>query len=149
LGDYKLLVGPQKQASWFGAFSPNASFNEPAAKEAAATTHSPPARCPARQPQRRGPLAFEKTACVDAPCLFDIRSDPTEHNDLAQAMPAKVEAMMQRFSRLENEAHPHPPSGDDRSWPRQNDTLREFCAAAEARQRIMGPWRLVPILEGA
>lgn len=45
VGDWKLLIGPQHDATWFGMFSPNASFNATAAAA---------------------------TACEKRPCLFNI-----------------------------------------------------------------------------
>lgn len=45
IGDWKLLVGKQSFATWFGEFSPNATFNQSAAGV---------------------------TACDDKPCLFNI-----------------------------------------------------------------------------
>ena len=50
VGDWKLLIGPQHDATWFGMFSPNASFNATAAGA---------------------------TACEIRPCLFNIAVSTT------------------------------------------------------------------------
>jgi|EP01049_Picozoa_sp_SAG25_P009021 hypothetical protein len=63
VGDFKLLVGPQRMASWFGDFSPNATFNS---------------------------SATATTACAARPCLFNISagmsSFPSDFNDLSSGM---------------------------------------------------------------
>lgn len=77
MGRHKLLVGPEGQASWFGAFSPNSTAPDIGA-----------------------------TACWGGPCLFDVVADPGEHNDLAASRPDLVAALWKRFNRSNSEPHP-------------------------------------------
>ena len=88
-GKYKLLVGgsfssgvsPQLgewAASWYGTFSPNASFS------GTATYACPPS----------------------APCLFDVVADPTEHVDLSAALPNVTASMLAAFRQLDSTYHP-------------------------------------------
>ena len=144
VGDFKLLVGPQAQASWFGAFSPNATYDECVASTANATPAERVAspgnqsikRVRARCLQRRGQAAHQATACEGAPCLYDVRADPGEHEDLAARLPQVVAALLTRFRALE--ADIHPPITVDEHPPR-NRTL--FCAAAGANAHFLAPWR--------
>eukprot|EP00494_Astrolonche_serrata_P014986 UN15128 len=62
VGKYKLIVGSEKFASWYGWFSPN--------------TTTPPDLSP--------------VACQKGPCLFDIENDPGEHVDLSSDHPEIV-----------------------------------------------------------
>ena len=90
-GKYKLLVGgsfssgisPNRgewAASWFGVFSPNASWT---------------------------PNATEVYACPpSAPCLFDLEADPTEHVDLSATLPDVLADMLTAFYSLNNTYHP-------------------------------------------
>jgi len=70
-------------------------------------------------------------------CLFNLRSDPGEHADLAAAEPARFAAMMATFSSLNASYHPpaaNPPSDE-----------AGLCAAALAADRIAKPWRAAPL----
>ena len=78
VGDWKLMVGAQPQATWFGAFSPNATFNSTAANV---------------------------QGCVYAPCLFNISADPTEHNDLSAHFPDVVAQLLATFHTFDQEYH--------------------------------------------
>lgn len=78
VGQHKLLVGPERQASWFGQFSPNST----AAPDVGAT------------------------ACWGAPCLFDMIADPGEHVDIALANPELAKALWKRFNDSNHEPHP-------------------------------------------
>ena len=78
VGDWKLMVGAQGQATWFGAFSPNATFNGTAANV---------------------------QACVYSPCLFNITADPTEHHDVASQHPDVVAELLHTFDALNTEYH--------------------------------------------
>ena len=77
VGDFKLLVGPHEQASWFGDFSPNATYDECVVSSANATSAERVAspgkqsikRVRARCLQRRGQAAHQATACERAPSL--------------------------------------------------------------------------------
>ena len=128
VGDYKLLVGPQRMATWFGAFSPNATFNG---------------------------SSTGTTACAERPCLFNsalpfsfdalpkhadcgwcaVAQDPTEHEDLADAQPAKAAELLKTFYSYNSQYHPGPPIGSDHDG---------YCAAAAAHKGFMVPWRSSP-----
>jgi len=86
-GDWKLIVGRETQATWFGQFSPNETYNG---------------------------SDFGTPACGDRPCLFNISADPTEHVDLADSHPEVAADMLQRFQALSDEYHPKGPEGSDR-----------------------------------
>jgi len=86
-GDMKLIVGEESQATWFGQFSPNETYNG---------------------------SDFGTAACGDRPCLFNISADPTEHVDLADSHPEVAGDMLQRFQALSSEYHPKGPDGSDR-----------------------------------
>lgn len=78
VGDWKLLVGVQRFATWFGQFSPNMT----------------------------GPSNASNTqACANGPCLFNIKNDTTEHHDLAAAMPGKVSEMLKIFNSYDKKFH--------------------------------------------
>jgi arylsulfatase A-like enzyme len=74
-GQYKLLTGPQIEATWSGPSYPNAS--SPAS------------------PVDPGPTL----KCAGG-CLFDVIADPTEHNDIAAQNPALVASMSARLAEL-------------------------------------------------
>ena len=86
VGDFKLLVGPPRMATWFGMFSPNATFNGTSAGT---------------------------TACADRPCLFNIAQDPNEHVDLADTDPTKAAELLKTFYSYNNDFHPGEPPGSD------------------------------------
>lgn len=74
-GNYKLLLGPNDQATWSGPQYPNSSsVNSP-------VVPGPILKCP------NG-------------CLFDVLNDPTEHNDIAAQNPGIVTAMTNRLNTL-------------------------------------------------
>jgi len=75
-GRYKLMLGPQIEATWSGVVYPNAS--SPA------------------DPVDPGPTL----ACGTTGCLFDVVDDPTEHNDVAAAHPALAASMKARLVEL-------------------------------------------------
>jgi len=85
-GRWKLFVGPEGFAAWYGTFSPNASV------------------APDLAP----------VDCWDV-CLFDVEADPAEHADVAAAHPDVVAALLERFEQLEAEYHPPvaPPPRDN------------------------------------
>ena len=115
VGDWKLLLGDQNYISWGGEFSPNATFNA-----------TPPDSCrPRRRPQRA-------KVCWPVPCLFNLRSDPTEHADLAAARPDKLADLLVLFHRLDTDFHA----------PRQGVKSRKlYCAATASSGGFMVPWR--------
>jgi hypothetical protein len=76
--NYKLLVGPQRSASWYGHFSPN-------------QTTAPD---------------LTATACTYAkPCLFDLSVDPYEHTDISDARPDVLELLLQKWHSYDNSYH--------------------------------------------
>jgi arylsulfatase A-like enzyme len=83
VGDWKIMIGAQHQATWFGAFSPNATFN--------------------------GSAVNADTACVSYPCLFNISNDPTEHHDVAQQFPDVIATLLERWAKLDHTYHPDGP----------------------------------------
>lgn len=86
VGDWKLLVGPQSYATWFGEFSPNMT----------------------------GPSNASSTqACQTGPCLFNIKNDTTEHHDLSAEMPEKVAEILLIFSGYDNAFKAGPNMGGD------------------------------------
>ena len=78
-GRYKLIVGPEGFASWYGEFSPNASATAP---------------------------NFHATGCTERPCLFDIATDPGEHHDLSVSRPHLLNEMLAAFKSFETAYHP-------------------------------------------
>ena len=95
LGKYKLLVGPpggEQQASWYGNFSPNASFPNPSLNY----------------------VACDNTVAPYG-CLFDLVADPTEHADLSAALPDVMAQLLGLFDALNATYHPpvrNPPSDE-------------------------------------
>lgn len=61
VGDWKIIVGAQNQASWYGKFSPNRSDPYPSLKYA---------------------------ACGQTPCLYNLATDKTEHEDVFAENPS-------------------------------------------------------------
>ena len=86
-GDYKLIVGRENVASWYGDFSPNSSDVKP---------------------------DLSAVACTQRPCLFDVIRDPGEHVDLAEELPDVVERLWGLFNTSNSAHHPQtiPPSQD-------------------------------------
>jgi hypothetical protein len=73
-------------ATWFGMFSPNATFNG---------------------------SATGTTACAERPCLFNIAEDPNEHADLADSDPTKAAELLAKFYSYNTQYHPGNPIGSD------------------------------------
>lgn len=112
--DWKLIIGMQGhegQASWFGDFTPNVTVPKP---------------------------LFPKMQCsYTEPCLFNIRDDPTEHNEVAAEHPEIVRDLMEDFERLEDEYHPAV-TCDGCLAP--GDTAG-YCGFVAANGGFLGPWR--------
>ena len=73
-GDYKILTGDISVATWTGPHSPN--------------TTTPPGR-------------FITEHCGNTGCLFNIKDDPTEHVNLASAMPDKLKEMQAKLAQYQ------------------------------------------------
>jgi hypothetical protein len=94
LGRWKLLVGPQAQAQWFGHFTPNKTACGPNAS--APAKHLGAGKCP----------DISMRACEAKPCLFDLLSDKTEHADVAGTNPEAVHQLLARWAQIsEKEYH--------------------------------------------
>ena len=91
LGDYKLIIGDEYEAFWFGEFSPNNTGVRP---------------------------KLGRVECVDFPCLYDIVNDPGEHVNLATRMPFKVHKLWDRFNQSDASYHPQivPPKRDNEGF---------------------------------
>jgi hypothetical protein len=65
-------------ASWYGEFSPNASF----------------------------PGAYLYACAPKTPCVFDVEADPLEQHDLSAENPSLLAALMKEFNSLDGTYHP-------------------------------------------
>ena len=109
---WKLVIGPEAQNGWYGWFSPNASvpFNK---------------------------TAYTATQCdANAPCLFNLDMDETEHRDVALAHPEVLAPMRARFVEIAGEHHP--------PLENPNVDLSGYCEAVERNGNFVGPWMSVP-----
>ena len=79
VGNYKLIVGDEYYASWYGEFSPN-------------KTGTPP--------------NYELVECSTGPCLYNLAEDPTEHFNLASSKPEIVQRLWGIFNRSNTAHHP-------------------------------------------
>eukprot|EP00462_Mataza_sp_D1_P000197 CAMPEP_0175090726 /NCGR_PEP_ID=MMETSP0086_2-20121207/1510_1 /TAXON_ID=136419 /ORGANISM="Unknown Unknown, Strain D1" /LENGTH=479 /DNA_ID=CAMNT_0016363395 /DNA_START=121 /DNA_END=1557 /DNA_ORIENTATION=- len=61
--NFKLIIGDEIGASWYGEFSPNSTVPKP---------------------------DMSPVDCVDAPCLYDLSQDPAEHVNIASTNPEVV-----------------------------------------------------------
>jgi hypothetical protein len=108
---WKLVVGPIRQNGWFGWFSPNTT-----------------------SPINKTSPVLTNTACPpDAPCLFNLNTSITEHEDVAAQNPQVVASMLVWFDELAAEYHPpmrNPPVDMD-----------GYCAAVNGNFNFVGPWQ--------
>eukprot|EP01120_Amphizonella_sp_Union-15-10_P016086 TRINITY_DN837_c0_g1_i3.p1 TRINITY_DN837_c0_g1~~TRINITY_DN837_c0_g1_i3.p1 ORF type:complete len:141 (+),score=19.99 TRINITY_DN837_c0_g1_i3:52-474(+) len=104
-GDYKLLLGPNPQAGWTGPQYPNATTNW---------------------------LSGQTIAhCGTGGCLYNIKEDPTEHNDIAQQNPAILEKLHQRIAQIKTTLFS----------PNRGRVDPAACEAARVRYNgYWGPW---------
>ena len=86
-GDYKILVGGVHMNAWTGPIFPN-------------NTH----------PQVR----IYSARCGDSGCLYDIRKDPCEHNNIAEKMPDVLKTMKKKLKGYQASVF-RPDRGD--KWP--------------------------------
>ena len=69
--------------------------------------------------------------CAAAPCLYDVQTDKTEHEDVAAANPAALAKLLARWSALGTGYHP-PPN------PNKQDAV--YCAALANNRGFVAPW---------
>jgi len=79
VNNYKLIIGEEYGASWFGQFSPNITGPSP---------------------------DINAVACVEHPCLFNIDDDPGEHDDIAKYNPIIVDKLWKIFNDSNKAYHP-------------------------------------------
>lgn len=79
VNNFKLIVGDEYEASWFGQFSPNNTGIKP---------------------------DLNAVACVDHPCLFNIDDDPGEHSNIAKNNPSIVQKLWKIFNDSNAAHHP-------------------------------------------
>ena len=117
VGQYKLILGDNPWASWYGEHSPNAT--------------SPP----------KGSNAWQQALaqCGDVGCLYDIDADPTEHVDLAAALPAVASALRAKFLSI-NASDPANGQLDFATQAPIVDGALKFCAVVQNSGGFVGPW---------
>ena len=109
-GKYKLMVGPQVGASWYGG--PENNFYTPNSSDPNPNTSS--------------------IACsVNQPCLFDLEADPTEHKDISFERRDVVKELLVLWDQLEDEYHPPKTCGEDK---------KAFCNALTKSGGYICPW---------
>lgn len=131
VGDWKIVVGAQPQASWYGEFSPNQTDPKP---------------------------SLRYSACGQTPCLYNLAVDKTEHHDVFTENPSVrvvvrpllpchtyckrhcrfhvqvVAALLARWEALSDEYHPPvSPANEDEA----------YCANVHANHGFVAPWRTV------
>jgi len=98
-GDYKLIIGVQSYGFWQAPNYPNATTNH---------SSELPFDCGAYQGKQTNqslcqrslfPAGYSSLCCTAGDgCLFNIQEDPSEYNDLAASMPAKLQELKQQFA---------------------------------------------------
>ena len=73
-GDYKILVGTVPQAGWTGPHYPNTTSPEGIKTE---------------------------EQCGDSGCLYNVKNDPLEHENLASKMPSELKQMQQKLAKVQ------------------------------------------------
>ena len=111
---WKLMVGQFSRAGWQGPTYPNAS----------------------------SPTSDPDSVNHDcgAGCLFEVRSDPTEHNDLAAAQPDRVAAMAARLAALGTGMFSNNDTGVDLCPPGTPGDCACWMAA-NVYDGTLGPWQ--------
>ena len=113
-GDWKLIVGTEAAADWYGVTS-DGHFTPP----------------------RTGSQDLKKSDCsAAAPCLFNISADPEERQDVAASHPAVVAQLLGIFNSYDAQHHPPvaPPAKD----------AAACCAASAAHGNVLAPWGGAP-----
>jgi hypothetical protein len=148
LGAWKVIAKRLIQATWFGAFSPEAPANISAAQ-----TRVKAALAEVGRFRRRRALQMEARALDDEaralqraaqfahacshvrPCLFNVADDPTEQHDLAEQHPARVETLREHLDRRHREFHLGPVARGNETATEQVARWRSgWCGAALAHR---------------
>merc|ERR1711865_620873 len=86
IGKWKLIVGTETQASWYGHFTPSSSWT--------------------------GDKENIADCSIEQPCLHNMVDDKTEHINLVHSSSPEAKAALQyllkRFKELESEYHAYP-----------------------------------------
>eukprot|EP01084_Bolivina_argentea_P210276 357969_1 len=105
-GDWKLIIMNESRAGWYGQFSPDNSWTK---------------------------NMTNIYACnVSNPCLFNIKQDVTEHNDLSNVYPNITKELTELFYSY-NDQH-HPPK------KQPTDDQDGYCNAVKTHQGFTVPW---------
>ena len=105
VGHWKLVHGRQAYDGWYGDFSPNST-----------------------ELQQQG----RSILCYPRPCVFNIKQDPGEHEDVAASRHDKLSALLSAFRALDGSFHAPRPTSANRDM---------YCAATAAHGGFMVPWR--------
>jgi len=97
VGNYKIIVGAEPSVMWQGPIYPNNTGVQPVFPDPVYRSVIPGNR-----------IYYD----CGTGCLFDIYSDPTEHNDLSQSMPTLFNQLLSRLAVL-NETLFLPDRGTD------------------------------------
>lgn len=114
-GDLKLITGTQVRfASWTGPQYPNAS------------THKKPNMSKTAFIEYK----FDCTTPYKVGCVFNVTADPTEHSDLAEAMPELAEQLLNRLRIISK----------TRFDPKRGKGDPAACKQVEKNGGFYGPW---------
>ena len=119
VGKWKLVVGPTRQADWYGHFTPNGT----ASRIGAYACSSKPNKCWTNTTDGGHP-----GGCY---CLYDVVSDKTEHHDVSAEEPEALSQLLARWSELSKEYHPPP------NPPVQ---MNAYCANVARHRGFVAPW---------
>ena len=117
-GRYKLILGQNPWASWYGNFSPNASTVNMTKVEWESC----------------------RAECGTVGCLYDIESDPTEHIDLVQSEPGIAADLRARLLAID----PSDPANGQLYHESQQPVpgnAEAFCEAVRRNEGFVVPWR--------
>ena len=134
VGDWKLMVGQQSQASWYGHFTPNASACGKPSDEMAAARNGTDVGGPTGGGEKCPDDS--QVACEHQPCLFNVGAtagigDKSEHVDLASTQPVVLAKLLARWAEISRTYHPP---------PNPNRLEAEYCAAIAANRGFVAPW---------
>mmetsp|Transcript_37204 Transcript_37204/g.118394 ORF Transcript_37204/g.118394 Transcript_37204/m.118394 type:complete len:158 (-) Transcript_37204:51-524(-) len=115
VGDFKLLLGPQRFSYWQGPEFPNGT---------------------APYGDRVPPVDCGSDETLEGGCLFNVRADPAETVDLASSLPELLRSLKGRYAELRrtalDQSHALRRAGRPAS--------REFVDMLRANRGIVGPW---------